>query len=52
MNIERLVDSKRSNRESGRSILTQIDIAVDLAILDCEVTFYNLNGQIAELIKE
>ena len=50
-NIERIIISKtRNNEESLRSILTQVDIAIDLAILDCEETFDNLNGHITEII--
>lgn len=51
-NIERLISSEsRNNEESLRSILTQIDISLDIAILDCEETFNGLNGQIAEFLK-
>jgi hypothetical protein len=50
-NIERIIISKtRNNEESLRSILTQIDICIDLSILDCEDTFESLNGNISEII--
>jgi hypothetical protein len=50
-NIERLVVSdSRNNADSMWSILTQIDISIDIAILDMEETLSGLNGQIIKLI--
>ena len=51
-NIERITSSSsRSNEDSVWSILNQIDIAIDLAILDMEETLKGLNGEIIKLIK-
>ncbi|NHZ84403.1 MAG: hypothetical protein GWP19_00800 [Planctomycetia bacterium] len=50
-NIERvLLSQSKNSKDSIRTILTQIDIAVDLAILDCEDAFEDLNGDIEKLV--
>ncbi len=50
-NIERvLLSQAKSMPDSVRTILTQIDIATDMAILDCETAFRELNGRIEIVI--
>jgi len=50
-NIERVMMSQsKSLLDSVRTILTQIDIATDLAIIDCETAFKELNGRIENII--
>ena len=52
-NIERVLLSQSKNKKDAlRTILTQIDIAVDLAIVDCEEAFKALNGRIEDLINK
>lgn len=51
-NIDRVVQSSAKNvTDSIRTILTQIDISTDLAILDCEVAFRELNGRIEKTVE-
>jgi len=52
-NIERLIVSeKRNNEDSVWSILGQIDISLDIAIVDMDETLSGLNGQILKLISK
>jgi len=52
-NINRVVNSQAKNiNDSIRTILTQIDISIDLAILDCEMAFTDLNGRIENSINQ
>jgi len=50
-NIEKVLLSRSKNiDDSIRTILTQIDIAIDMAILDCEDAFIDLNGRVERII--
>lgn len=52
-NIERVLLSQSKNiKDAVRTILTQIDIAIDLSIIDCEDAFEDLNGEIEELVNQ
>ena len=52
-NIDRVMFSATKTLfDSVRTILTQIDVSTDLAIIDCDLAFKELNGRIEDLINK